>query len=192
LQLAAERGLAVVVMEPLRGGQIVKDPPPIPVAEAFDKSDRDWTPVAWALHWLWDQPGVSTVLSGMSAMEQVEENLAVAAESAVGIMTDADHALIDAVRNAYASMEPIPCTQCEYCLPCPSGVAIPRIFDVYNEAVAFDAWGHGRWVYKDFIKPEEQADNCTECGECEAICPQNIKIINWLATAHEKLTQPAG
>ena len=192
LQLAADRGLAVVVMEPLRGGQIVKDPPPIPVAEAFAKSDRDWTPVAWALHWLWDQPGVSTVLSGMSAMEHVEENLAVAAQSAVGIMTDADQALIDAVRDAYASMEPIPCTQCEYCLPCPSGVAIPRIFDVYNEAVAFDAWGHGRWVYKDFIKPEEQADNCTECGECEAICPQNIKIINWLATAHEKLTQPAG
>ena len=129
-------------------------------------------------------------LSGMSAMEHVEENLALADESAVGKLTPADRALVAEARSAYASLEPIPCTQCEYCLPCPSGVAIPRIFDAYNEAAAFDTWGHARWAYNNPIKPEQRADNCTECGDCEAVCPQNIRIIEWLATVHEKLTEP--
>jgi uncharacterized protein len=190
LKLAAERGLGVVVMEPLRGGQIVKDPQPAPVAETWAKSKRDWSPVAWALNWVWDQPEVSTALSGMSTLAQVEENLALAAGAAVGKLTDEDQAVVAAVRDIYTSLQPIPCTQCEYCLPCPSGVAIPNVFEAYNEAVAFDAWGHNRWVYSDLIKPEERADNCTECGECEAICPQNIKIIQWLATAHERLSAP--
>ena len=191
LQLAAERGLAVVVMEPLRGGQIAKNPPPPPVAETLVKSGRDWTPVAWALHWLLDQSEVSTALSGMSAMEHVEENLAIAEESGVGKLSEADRDLIKEVRKAYDSMAPIPCTQCEYCLPCPSGVAIPRIFGAYNEAVSFDAWGHARWVYNNPIKPEERADNCIECGDCEAVCPQHIEIIEWLARVHEKLAEPA-
>jgi hypothetical protein len=191
LRLAADRGLAVVVMEPLRGGQIAKTPPPEPVAETWAKSEKVWTPVAWALNWLWDQPEVSLVLSGMSAMAHVEENLTLAAESGVNRLTKADHQLVSQARNAYASLAPIPCTQCEYCLPCPSGVAIPRIFDVYNEAVSFDAWGNAGWRYNNVIKPEARADHCTECGECEAVCPQNIKIIEWLATVHERLAEPA-
>jgi hypothetical protein len=190
LKLAAERGLAVVVMEPLRGGQIAKTPPPPPVAATWENSERDWSPVTWALNWLWDQPEVATALSGMSTMEQVDENVALAAESAVGKLTDVDRELVKKVRAAYASLEPIPCTQCEYCLPCPSGVAIPSIFAAYNEGEAFDAWGHVRWVYNNLIKPEARADNCVECGECEEACPQNIKIIEWLATAHEKLAEP--
>ena len=187
LKLAANRGLAVVVMEPLRGGQIAKDPPPLAVAETWAQSERDWTPVAWALNWVWDQPEVSMLLSGMSAMEHVEENLSLADEAAVGKLNQADHALVDQVRAVYASSEPIPCTQCEYCLPCPSGVAIPRIFNIYNEAIAFDAWDSAYRAYNLFTKPEEQADNCIECGQCEEVCPQNIKIIEWLATAHQKL-----
>ena len=191
LQLAADRGLAVVVMEPLRGGQIAKNPPPDPVAETLAKSERDWTPVAWALHWLFDQPEVSTALSGMSEMEHVEENLAIAAESGIGLLTESDHQLIKEVRKAYDSMAPIPCTQCEYCLPCPSGVAIPRIFGAYNNAVSFDAWDHARWVYNGPIKPEARADQCVECGECEEACPQHIEIIQWLAKVHETLAEPA-
>jgi hypothetical protein len=190
LKLAAARGLAVVVMEPLRGGQIAKNPPPVPVAETWAQSERDWTPVAWALNWLWDQPEVTMALSGMSTMEHVVENLALAEVSAVGVLTDADRALVTEARAAYKSLQPIPCTQCEYCLPCPSGVAIPRIFSVYNEAVAFDAWENARWEHNNFIKPEAWADNCVECGDCEAVCPQSIKIIEWLATAHEKLAAP--
>ncbi len=190
LKLASDRGLAVVVMEPLRGGRLVKDPQPDPIAGVWAKSDRDWTPAAWALHWVWDQPEVTTALSGMHTMAEVEENLAIASNSAVGKLTDEDHALIKEVRHTYQDLMPIPCTQCEYCLPCPSGVAIPRIFDIYNDAAAYDSWDRSKWAYNEFIKPEEMADQCVECGECEAACPQNIKIIEWLATVHQKLAKP--
>ena len=192
LKLAADRGMAVVAMEPLRGGQIAVNPPPLPVAEIWAQSERDWSPVAWALNWLWDQPEVSLVLSGMSAMEHVEENLLLAADAAVGKLTDEDHALVSQARETYVLLKPIPCTQCEYCLPCPNGVDIPRVFAIYNDAVAFDAWDSGYRAYNLFTKPEVRADNCIECGECEAVCPQNIEIIEWLATAHRKLTIPEG
>jgi len=190
LKLAADRGLAVVVMEPLRGGMIAKDPPPEPVAEVWAKSGRDWSAVAWALNWVWDQPEVSLALSGMSAMDHVEENLALASQSKVGILTEEDHAVIAEVRDKYSSLAPIPCTGCEYCLPCPNGVAIPTIFEIYNEAVTFDAWGQGRFAYNSPSLIDKQADLCIECGECEDVCPQNIEIINWLAAAHDALAMP--
>lgn len=190
LQLAADRGMAVVVMEPLRGGRIAKNPPPEPVAKVWAKSEREWTPAAWAFHWLYDQPEVTMTLSGMSEMSHVEENLEIASESGIGKLTEEDHERIKAVRKVYFSLAPIPCTQCEYCLPCPSGVAIPKIFDIYNDAAAYDAWGHARWAYNNLLKPESRADKCIECGECEEACPQNIQIIDWLATAHQKLAEP--
>ena len=189
LKLAADRGLAVVVMEPLRGGRIAKNPPPEPVAEVWAKSDRKWTPAAWALQWVWNQPEVATALSGMSTMEQVAQNLATASESDVGMLSEEDLVLIDEACEAYADLAPIPCTKCEYCLPCPNGVAIPRIFELYNDAAAYDSWGHARWAYKEQVPEAERADNCIECGECEAVCPQHIEIIDWLAKVHETLTE---
>ncbi len=187
LKLAADKGLAVVVMEPLRGGMIAKNPPPKPVADVWAESGRNWTPAQWALHWVWNQPEVSVALSGMSLMPQVEENLVTASESGVGKLQDEDQTIVERVRQAYATLEPIPCTACEYCLPCPNGVAIPRIFEIYNEAAAYDAWGHGRWAYKNNIDADARADCCIECGECEAVCPQHIEIIDWLARVHEVL-----
>ncbi len=189
LQLAADRGLAVVIMEPLRGGRLAQNPAPKSVEDVWAKSEYDWTPAAWALQWLWDQPEVSVVLSGMSAMEQVKENIETASTSGVGKLRIKDLALIEEVRQAYDALAPIPCTKCEYCLPCPNGVAIPRIFEIYNEGVMYDEFGGARWAYHNQIKPEARADNCIECGECEAACPQSIRIIDWLAKAHEKLTE---
>ena len=190
LKLAAERGLGVVAMEPLRGGRIAKNPPPKPVAEVWAKSEREWSPAEWAFHWLWDQKEVSVAISGMNSISDVEENLASASRSEVGVLTEEDQAIIQEAQKVYGSLAPIPCTQCEYCLPCPSGVAIPRIFDYYNDAVAYDAWGHARWAYKNMMSASDRADNCIECGECEVACPQNIQIIDWLATAHERLWEP--
>jgi uncharacterized protein len=190
LKLAADKGLAVVVMEPLRGGRLAKNPAPKPVEEVWAKSVHDWTPAAWAFHWVWDQPEVSTALSGMSTMQQVEENLETASQSAVGKLTEQDHELIEEVKKVYDSLAPIPCTQCEYCLPCPNGVAIPRIFAIYNEAVMYDEYGGSHWAYNNQISPEARADNCIECGECEIACPQNIMIIDWLAKVHEVLSEP--
>ena len=106
----------------------------------------------------------------------------------MGILTEKDHQWVEEARKQYASLAPIPCTQCEYCLPCPSGVAIPRVFDIYNDSVAYDAWGQGQMVYRDRLTAEARADNCVACGECEEVCPQHIEIIDWLAKAHEALT----
>ena len=189
LQLAADRGLAVVVMEPLRGGRLAQNPAPKQIEAVWAKGEYDWTPAAWALQWVWDQPEVSTVLSGMSLMEQVKENLETASASGVGKLRVKDLALIDEVREAYKALAPIPCTKCEYCLPCPNGVAIPKIFAVYNEGVMYDEFGGASWAYKNQIRPAARADQCIECGECEAACPQSIEIIDWLAKAHEKLTK---
>jgi predicted aldo/keto reductase-like oxidoreductase len=107
----------------------------------------------------------------------------------VGKLRVKDLALIDEVREAYDALAPIPCTKCEYCLPCPNGVAIPRIFEIYNEGVMYDEFAGAKWAYYNQVQPEARADNCIECGECEAACPQSIQIIDWLAKAHEKLTE---
>jgi hypothetical protein len=123
----------------------------------------------------------------MSAMLQVEENLETASASGVGRLTAQDLALVEAVREAYEGLAPIPCTQCEYCLPCPNGVSIPKIFALYNEAVMYEEFGGSRWAYANQVPADARADNCIECGDCEAACPQNIEIIDWLAKAHDVL-----
>lgn len=189
LKLAAEKGLAVVVMEPLRGGRLAKNPAPPKVEEVWAKSEYDWSPAAWALQWVWNQPEVSTALSGMSTMQQVEENLETASHSSIDQLQAQDLALVAEAQKAYESLAPIPCTQCEYCLPCPNGVSIPKIFAIYNEAIMYDEYGGSRWAYMNQIQADARADNCIECGECEAVCPQSIEIIDWLAKAHEVLRE---
>lgn len=178
LHAAAEKGLAVVVMEPLRGGSLVKTPPI--VAEQFKDTNRDWTPAEWALQWVWNQPEVSLLLSGMSTLEQVQQNLASADRSGVDSLTQTDLGLIENVRAARTSLAPVPCTHCEYCLPCPNEVAIPSIFEIYNQAVMYDEQNNGRNRYMDNIHEENRADRCVECGTCESLCPQHIRIIEWL------------
>lgn len=190
LKLAASKGLAVVVMEPLRGGRLAKNPAPPKVEEVWARSEYDWSPAAWALQWVWNQPEVSTVLSGMSTIQQVEENLETASHSSMGLLKEQDLLLVEQARKAYESLAPIPCTQCEYCLPCPNGVSIPKIFEVYNEAIMYEEFSGSRWAYMNQIPAAARADNCVECGECEAACPQSIQIIDWLAKAHEALHEP--
>jgi len=188
LHQAAEKGLAVVVMEPLRGGSLAKNPAPPVVAEAFAKSGKEWSPAEWALQWVWNQPQVSLCLSGMSTMEQVEENLVSAAQSGIDTLPAEDLQVIEDVRQAYLSLTPIPCTKCEYCLPCPNDVAIPTIFAIYNEAIMYDNPRSARWAYNNEVKAENRADNCIECGLCEEACPQQIEIIDWLKKADAFLT----
>jgi len=189
LHAAADKGLAVIVMEPLRGGRLAKNPPPPAVAEVFARSGRDWTPANWALQWVWNQPEVSLLLSGMSTMEQVEQNLVSADNSNPGSLTREDLAAIDQARQARESLAPVPCTHCEYCLPCPSGVAIPSVFEFYNTALMYDERQRGQNAYKNDIPDENKADCCVECGTCETLCPQDIEIIAWLKKSHAYLTQ---
>jgi predicted aldo/keto reductase-like oxidoreductase len=185
LQYAASKGLAVVIMEPLLGGRLVN--PPEPIRKIWDAAPDRREPADWALQWLWHQPEVSVVLSGMSAMEQVEQNIASASVSGVNTLSpEADLRLFDEVRIKYQELSPIACTKCEYCLPCSQGVNIPRNLEVYNESIIYDKLDHARDAYT-WIAEEERASVCIQCLECEQLCPQEIPISEWMAHIHEVL-----
>ena len=188
LHYAASRGLAVVIMEPLRGGSLTQAAPGS-VAQLWESAATRRTQADWALQWLWNQPEVSLVLSGMTAMEHVEENVASAGRSGVGTLTDEELRLVERVRDAYRALSPIPCTDCKYCQPCPSGVAIPAVFSNYNSAMMYGDHTRYRMSYCRFMDAEKRADHCVECGECESVCPQQIEIIDWLKKAHAFLTE---
>ena len=174
LKLAADKGLAVVVMEPLMGGRLAD--PPKDVLEAMESFPVRRSPVEWALEWLWDQPEVSVVLSGMSTMSQVEENLRFADGSRVGAFSAADHALIAEVREKYSARIAIPCSKCNYCMPCPNGVYIPANFDFYNYAHLFDDLAGARFKYQVFLKEEQRSSACIACGICEEIVSAEFAI----------------
>ena len=185
LKYAADKGLAVVIMEPLRGGQLSKKQPPA-IQKLLDASDITLSPADLALQWIWNQPEVSVVLSGMTAMDHVVENVACAEKSRVGSLSAKDLALVDQIREGYRKLSPIPCTNCNYCMPCPNGVDIPQAFAQYNDAVMYDDPRTARFRYRQNPK-EKWGDNCIECLECEEKCPQEIEISQWLKKVHDLL-----
>ena len=188
MHYAASKGLAAVIMEPLRGGSLTQ-PAPEPVAKLWASARMRRSQADWALQWLWNQSEVSLCLSGMTAMQHVEENVASAERSGVGTLSEEETRLIDRVREAYRGLSPIPCTDCKYCQPCPSGVEIPEIFSNYNSAMMYGDHGRYRMSYNRFMPAEKRADNCVECGQCESVCPQQIEIIDWLKKAHAFLAE---
>ena len=170
LQYAAERGMAVVVMEPLRGGRLSKDMPQ-QATDILARASKTRSPAEWALQWVWDRPGVTVVLSGMSSLAQVVENVACADRCASNRLTPEEHRLIDGVRAIYRGLVPVPCTGCQYCLPCPQTIAIPRIFELYNDAVIYNDLRAPRFFYQSLtggLKIEQRGDRCNTCGACEA------------------------
>jgi predicted aldo/keto reductase-like oxidoreductase len=189
LEYAHKKGLAVVVMEPIRGGRLTR--PPETVAKLWANAPVQRTPQEWALRWVWNHPEVTLALSGMSNMQQVVENVAYAGHSQPHNLTKSDLALIGQVRDAYRSLSPVLCTACRYCMPCPNGVDIPHIFDLYNEAMIYNSPEKPRKYYGDTreIKREQRADNCIKCGQCLEKCPQKIPIPELLEEAHAFLTQ---
>jgi predicted aldo/keto reductase-like oxidoreductase len=189
LEYAANRGLAVVIMEPIRGGALCNKIPPS-VQSIWDRAPIQRSAAEWALQWLWNQPGVTVTLSGMSTMEQIQENLASADRSQPGLLSQEELSLVDEVRAAYEALCPIPCTDCKYCLPCPSGVAIPGVFEVYNDLMMFGDEARSKMVYS-WLEEDERANLCIECGECLEKCPQGIEIPEWLAKAHKALCEEA-
>lgn len=178
LRYAAEKGLAVVVMEPLRGGMLAA--PPDEVREIFAAAPVPGSPAAWSLRWVWDHPEVTTVLSGMNAPVQLAENLATAAEGLPGSLSPEEHEAVRKSRNAFRKKIRVPCTACRYCMPCPAGVNIPECLARLNDIALFGDRDHAAFFYRHVLGDRGYASLCAECGACEEICPQGIRVIDCL------------
>jgi len=184
LELAAGRGLAMVIMEPLLGGRLATAPSE--VQAIWDAAPARRTPPEWAFSWLWNKPEVSVVLSGMSTMQQVQDNVAYASLSRTGMLSSTDLEAIERARDAYNNLCPVPCTGCRYCMPCPNGVSIPEVFASFNTGVMYNDMDHPRRDYSRM--PEDQrASSCVQCRACEALCPQGIEISQWMPIMHAVL-----
>jgi uncharacterized protein len=191
LEYAAARGIGVVIMEPLRGGKLAQRIPE-EVQSLWDSSPSKRTPAEWALRWVWNHPGVSTVLSGMNSMEQLWENLRVAQEAVANSLNPEELALVDRVTDAYRKLLRVNCTSCGYCLPCPRGVNIPHNFTLYNDLFAFQTPETSFMLYQRMTAPEQRAANCADCGECQEKCPQHIPIAREMKKVHEALGGQGG
>ena len=191
LHHAAKKGIPVVIMEPLRGGRLVNNLP-----EKAQKLFRDYeikrTPAEWAFRWLWNQPEVTCVLSGMNSLEMVRENVKNAADAKVGEFGEKEETLIRSVVEAINEKMKVGCTGCGYCMPCPKKVDIPGTFSAYNKRYT-DSKFRGLIEYvmcTALRKDSTSAANCVECGLCEKHCPQGIKIRQELKHARKELEGP--
>jgi len=178
LDYAAEKGLAVVVMEPIRGGRLVD--PPQQIEEIWNQADQKRTPADWSLQWLWNQPEVSVVLSGMSEMQHVVENVASGNQSGANSLSEAESKLVVRVREEYEDMALIPCTRCGYCVPCPEGIDIPRLLNIYNDSIMYDKHDFAVIEYNNWVPVNNRANLCVACQECEEKCPQGILVSEWM------------
>jgi len=194
LTYAASKGIAVMVMEPLLGGRLAD--PPEPIRTIWEEADQVRSPIDWALRWIWNQPEAGGILSGMSNMAQVEENVALASAPDYDKLSNAETALYDRVRDMYGQLTAIPCTSCGYCMPCPQHVDIPGNFGVYNDGVAYDKhdfsrgqydWWRASYADHKINDHDIRAVNCIGCGDCEDKCPQGIPISQWMTKIHETL-----
>ena len=188
LKAAAAKGIPVIIMEPLRGGKLV-NLLPSGARKAMAENARGWTPAAWAFRWLYNQPEVTVVLSGMNSLEMVAENVATADTAAAGDLNADDFAFLEEVKSLIRAGEKVGCTACRYCMPCPQGVDIPGIFRCYNAMYSEGKWD-GRFQFAQTVGMTRQppfASQCVGCGKCEKHCPQGIPIREKLKEADRAL-----
>ena len=187
LQAAAAKGIPVVIMEPLRGGKLVNLPDK--AKEVLKSDSHGYTPAELGLRWLWDQPEVSCVLSGMNSEEMVNENIRIASDATPGHLTEEDFAIVEEIKKIIREREKVGCTGCRYCMPCPKGVDIPGIFYYYN-LMYMEKKTPARFEFVQNMGIRKEpgfASQCIGCGKCEQHCPQNIPIREKLKEADRKL-----
>ncbi|MCK5132150.1 MAG: aldo/keto reductase [Candidatus Sabulitectum sp.] len=182
IDYAADKGLAIVVMEPLRGGQLAKEPPE-DVKQILEDAVPGRSPAEWSFRWLWNQDNISVVLSGMNTMEQLRQNLHTVENAKIRSFTGIEFKAIANTRKAYESKAPILCTDCWYCMPCPQGVEIPSVFDYFNTARIYSDLPTAKAYYAS-LGEENNAAKCTLCGRCIEHCPQHLDIIKLLKECH--------
>ncbi len=191
LRYASDRNLPVIIMEPLRGGRLVNLLPES-AKELFRKDPEGRMPADLAFKWLYDQPEVTCVLSGMNSLEMVEQNVASASGAIAGCMTESDKKLVEQVREEIRRQVKVGCTGCGYCMPCPKGVDIPGTFRCYN-AMYSEGKSSGRMDYLQCTAMRQNtssASQCVQCGKCESHCPQHIAIRKELKKAAAELETP--
>lgn len=179
MKYAASKGLGVVVMEPLRGGKLAHNVPR-DVQAIWDQAKVKRSPAEWGLRWVWNHPEVSCVLSGMNSMDQVIENVRIADNAWPDSLTDDDLRLISEAKSIYKDRIKIPCTECNYCVPCPNNVAIPDVFSIYNDFFAYGAKDSFCENYEYLKKANAHPEACVECKKCEDLCPQHLPITHHL------------
>ena len=188
LKRAAEKGIPVIIMEPLRGGKLVNLP--AKAMELLEKSGNGWSAAELGLRWLWDQPEVTCVLSGMNSPKMIVENIRIAQKAAPGQFTEEDFALVEQVKKIIREREKDPCTGCRYCMPCPKGVDIPTNFYYYNLMYLEEKKGRARFEFARNMGMQKEpafASQCVGCGKCEQHCPQHIPIREKLREADREL-----
>ena len=185
LQYAAEKDLGVIIMEPLRGGNLGLATPPADIDAIFKESQFVRTPVEWALRWIWNHPEVTVVLSGMNEEDHIKQNMAIADQATPNSLSVDELKLVERAGHKYRELMKVACTGCGYCMPCPSDVAIPRCFEVYNKMHMFGNEAEAKFSYAIgmsglFSETPSYASQCVQCGECVEKCPQNIEIPEFL------------
>ncbi len=178
LKLAEEKGIPVIVMEPLKGGMLAN--PSDEVNQIWNSYPEKRSAVEWALRYVANFNNVKVVLSGMSSLDQIKNSLSISDQLTVGNLDARGLEVVEKVKNAYASRVQVPCTDCKYCVPCPQGVQIPRAFTFYNRAHIFNQIDAVKGQYNSQVPAEAKAGQCIECGLCEPKCPQKIQIIDSL------------
>ncbi len=188
MKYAADRDVGIIVMEPLRGGSLTSNIPD-DIKEIWDSANINRSPAEWCLRWAADHPEVVTILSGMSEMDHVVENVKVADDMEANSLTEKEHKIINTVRDVYLDRLQVNCTSCEYCLPCPEGINIPKIFSIYNNAHMYNNFERAKKQYQSMIENGVDASLCINCGQCESECPQSIAIPARIAEIHKELTE---
>jgi predicted aldo/keto reductase-like oxidoreductase len=188
LQYAADKGIGIVVMEPVRGGQLARNIPK-GVTDLFAQAAVQRTPVEWALHWLWNQPEVDIVLGGMSTLEQLKQNVEYVDTLFSKTFTADDEETIEQVVSIYKEKLQVNCTGCNYCMPCPHNVDIPSNFTVLNNGYLTDSLREAKLTYKLSIPNYSKASACTECNVCIEHCPQELDIPNLMKRVVEELSE---
>ena len=191
LERAQELGIPVIIMEPLRGGRLVRNLPAA-VEKAFGSYKVKRSPAEWSFRWLYDQAGVTVVLSGMNSVEMIDENVRVASESDVGCVTDDERDIYRRVVKIFEEKIKVGCTGCSYCMPCPAGVDIPGAFSAYNRSYS-DSYFHGLREYfmgTAMRKKQSYASLCIGCGKCESHCPQQIAVRDQLKNVKKRFENP--
>ena len=188
VEAAEEKGIPVIIMEPLRGGKLVNLP--VKAKRELSDSGKGYTAAELGLRWLWNQTGVTVVLSGMNSIEMVDENIRIASDAEPGCFDDSDFALIDSVRKIIKEKERVGCTGCRYCMPCPSGVDIPGNFHHWNLMYIEGKKNPVRFEFARNVGLQGKpgfASQCVGCGKCEQHCPQHIQIREMLKKADKEL-----